>query len=364
MSWSKTIFIMGFIGLFGTTGANLPFLKYGDYARAANRLMDFQKLPSKDYSVLKHNLTFYLKNYISPSELNLWRKLQKEEFLGKILQKNFWSDKLERDLSLAYSDAEFYEYLSSISGELKVFLRYLRFMNLEHKALKLYLYGGMAKGRFGGKSSLDLLVESEDSGLIERLGSGIYSKGNAEFQGNIELATTRFGAKYILTPLIEVQPQDLLDLGSLYTQILKKMGFELMSKKGRLKIRLASSLQRYHLEFNPIEDRVYYLSHKSFRLGQEIVGSHGNIGPQGGSSVGGDPSELRLRIQKLVDDFEEVGADLRLIQAQSNGPRLDRIKSVISKPSYSRLANHRSSKLQGTVKSWSDTLSQWLNLVD
>lgn len=354
---------MGFFWIISATEASLPFINHSSYTKAANRLLEFQKLSPKTYSVLRHNLSFYLRNYIKPQELELWGQYPKEEFLKKIFQRNFWSQKLERDLSHAYSDEEFHNYFLQIAGELKTFITYLQFMNLEKKELKLYLYGSMAKGRFGGKSSLDLLVESDDTGLVERLASGIYAKGNPNFQGNIEVTSSKFGARYILKPLMRLRPQELLDIKSLYSKILNKMGFDLLDQNKRLAIHLRSGLQRYHLEFNPIEDRVYYLSHKSFRLGQEIAGQHGNFNPQTKELSHNDASSLRSKIQKLIRDFEEVRGDLALIQNQTKGERLNRIRSVISKPSYSRLASHRSAKLQGTVESWSNMLSQWLELV-
>ncbi|MBT3785070.1 hypothetical protein HOF92_08835 [bacterium] len=331
----------------GINFSSLPFWKYAQYESAMKRLMQIHELEVKNHSVLINNGIFYLQNYLSAEEAKSLPTMEAEKALSILGRKNFWAEKLSRDLQIPYSDSEFQIYMAQIQEELKAFLTYLGSV-ASPGSYKLYLYGSLAKGRFGGNSSVDLYLATSNKGLIGKIENGKYSKNHPDFRGNVDILTSSFSDKYLLAPMVRVDSSQLNSIDATYAGILSEMGFHFRGKGSAKKLVRRRGAARYHLEFNPIEDRVYFLVKKSQRLVKELRARKQSKDAQ---------SAHKRKAKDLLEDFREVEEDLNLILNDVQNARHQRIKEVISAESYARLENHRSERLAATIKKWSSRVS-------
>ncbi|PCJ18911.1 MAG: hypothetical protein COB02_09230 [Candidatus Cloacimonadota bacterium] len=323
----------------------LSFFNYEKYNNLSNRLFETYSIDSDKSSVLKRNTSYYFKNYLRIDDVNIAISAEKDKFLESIYQRNFWADKLERDISIPYSDKEVFSYFVTLQKEINHFLKYLEVANEENSTFKLYLYGSMAKGRFGANSSVDLRVESNDLGFLKTIEEGVYSKNHRDFRGNIEASTPLLSSKDILDPLVEVSIESFSNLKKVYTKILDKMGFQLDVIDDSLKITVSGKRQRIHMEFNPVEDRVFYLDKKAIKLRKSILSSFNLLRGDEATDSTFSKSSFLKRLKRLITDYEEVRKDLLIITENKSNDRYKIIQSVISKTSFDRLKRGLANKL-------------------
>jgi len=336
--------------------SHLAFFNYGRYEALSKKLFDADELDTKSHSVLKRNVIYYLKNYLDTDQLKEISQHDQEQMLESIYQRNFWSDKLERDLSIPYNDADFKSYMDALQLELSDFISYMKALDKANSQYKLYVFGSMSKGRFGANSSLDIFLESDDRALLRKVEEGPYSKFSSNFRGNIEITTSSFGARFLLDPLVKVDLDGLEDLIGLYQGILVGTGFQMIEDGASLHIKEDGDFQRIPMEFNPIEDRVFYLLKKTFLLQQEARTKAKSIKTKEGIE---QRQDFLARSGNLQEDFKEVAYDLRLIVNRVDNARHERIREVISPPSYQRLATYRSKKLLRLVEMKLDELEDF-----
>ena len=330
---------------------SLPFWNYEHYEKAMIRILTMYKIGQDNHSILLNNGVYYLQNFVSLDDVKLIPNLKQNEVDTILGKKNFWAEKLNRDLQMPYADQEFLIHLNQCQKDINEFLDYINTL-ASSETYSIYLYGSMAKGRFGGNSSIDLYVQTDDQNLIKNLEGSRFIKANSS--GNtVELLTSSFGEKYLLAPTIRVSSADLFNIQKTYGRILSRLGFYLNFEIGNQLLNRRKGTQRYQLEFNPIEDRIYYLINKTLRLLNYLkvnVSSTGSNSPSVRETVG------------LIEDFSEVSNDLDLIINRSSGPRLKRIMEVISPESYARLTNHRALRLKNTTQEWVTKIKLLQNL--
>ena len=321
--------------------SSLPFWNYQHYEKAMRRILATHKINLEDHSILLNNGIYYLQNFVSLPDVKLIPNLKENEINTILGKKNFWAEKLNRDLQMPYADQEFLIHLNQCQKDVNEFLDYISTLTASEN-FSLYLYGSMAKGRFGGNSSIDLYVETNQQDLLESLEGSRFGKANSS--GNtVEILTSSFREKYLLAPAIRISTADLFDIQNTYIRILSRLGFYLNFEAGSRLLNRRKGVQRYHLEFNPIEDRVYYLISKFLHIENSFKTDS--------TRSFTDPSFTR-EAETLVEDFEEVRNDLDLIIDQVQVPRHTRIKEVISPESYARMANHRAFRIQKTILEW------------
>ena len=341
--------------------AAIPFFNFSKYQELSKRVVKHHKLNPDTHTALSRNLAYYLRNYLTLQELSKLKELKTENALEELLQRNFWADKLERDISIPYSDSELHEYLSSLQSELDQFYKYIQFINVDGSEIKLSLFGSFAKGRFGANSSIDIYIESPDHGLLNRIDQGIYSKFHPNFRGNVEVTTELFGAGYLLEPMQDLQISEILEIKKAYARILNEFGFT-HGKNHRITSK--GKVQKHTLEFNPVEDRLYYLIKKSRRLSKDIARQFGVF------AIGASNPQVQKRraftdsLSAMHEDFTEVEEDLLLIINNRSSKRLDKIKSVIEGPSLQRMQGFRSKRLLKSVRSWLVRLESMGNLLN
>ncbi|MCO4782959.1 MAG: hypothetical protein KC646_11600 [Candidatus Cloacimonetes bacterium] len=329
----------------------LSFYNYEKYDTLTSKLFKTYNIDSDTSSILQRNTAYYFKNYLKIDSVNSAISADKDQFLETIYQRNFWADKLERDISIPYSDKEVFSYFQSVQMELDHFVKYLKVVNVQNSDFSIYLYGSMAKGRFGANSSVDLRIESNDLGLLKAIEEGVYSKTNRNFRGNIEASTSLLSSRDILDPLVKVSIGDLSNLLEVYAKILKGMGFLLTSKDDSLSVDTSGNRQRIHMEFNPVEDRVFYLDKKASKVQKNIIDNFNML-------IGKDESQDILsknafiaRVSTLIEDYSEVQSDLETVSENRQDERYKVIESVIAKASFDRLKRGLAKKLLNHVKS-------------
>jgi hypothetical protein len=346
--------ILAAVGCFLILATNVaangvPFFDYGNHEKLAGKILELYKLEG-NYSVMRRNLAYYLQNYLSHKDVLRSRlSFNKEQLVKTVFQDNFWSQKLERDLDSPYADEDFGSYLVELQTEMDAFVDYLNFMNQSNQDIKLYLYGSFAKGRIGARSSVDLMIGSKDKIMLEKIEKGPYSESHVNFKGHVNVISTNFEPECILEPLREVTLKQLKDMGGLYRNILNELGFDLERKGGSASIVKIGSPRSY-IEFNPIEDRIYYLQSKLKDLNKDIQDAWLLLKEERSKETDSLKASFLRRMDSLYGKMREVEHDMVLIQGNIMDDRLKRIQSVIQKESYERMKRYRLDTLMGFVR--------------
>jgi len=338
------------LGLFLTVHGfcSLPFWNYSDYAAAMQRVLDLHGISSQNHSVLLNNGIYYMQNYLTIDEAKSLPSMEQNMMVSLLGRRNFWAEKLSRDLQIPYSDQEFHIHMKQVQRDLNEFLEYMK-SAAESGSYSLYLYGSMAKGRFGANSSADIYVQTQNQALLDQLEGSKFSKDNPS-GSTVEILTSSFGEKYLLAPMLRVSSADLANIQKTYARVLSDLGFYFSGKGASRHLTRRKGAARYHLEFNPIEDRVYFLVTRARQLEQTKEARTANKE---------NAYKFERKALDLIGDFKEVQEDLDLIINQVKSARHNRIKEVISPESYARLRNHRSRRLKKSIKKWSGRVNTW-----
>ena len=344
---TQLVVLMGFLG--NSLFSNVPFFDYVKYKNHCQTILESKGIDIKSHSILARNCAYMLRNYISLDQLNVLKSYNAKELRQQLFTGNFWAQKLDRELSIPYSDIEYAAYFEQIQNEVNSFLHYLRFLNNDNSRFSLKIYGSMAKARFGGNSSLDILIESNDDHFLASIANSIYSRTNPNFKGNIEVITGSHDADFLMEPFQTFSSGEMTNLVRVYDEILSSYGFKLVSSKDSLQI-VQQGVARANLEFNPIEDRVHYLIKQIKKLDTKATRSYdlfSQINPEG-------MPDLRLEyIDKITDlkqKMEQVISDLNLVINQINSERHSKIKQVTEPESYARLKSFRSKRLVKLIR--------------
>jgi hypothetical protein len=323
---------------------SVSFFRYNQYEKIAENLMQIYELEG-NYSHLQKNLTYFLQNFIAPAELpRINLTTDNTAVLDIVFRNNFWSQKLERDLENPYTDEDFNDYLSNLQKEVNVFLAYLTQINQKNSPLKISIFGSFAKGRFGGSSSLNLNIESKDEALLLKLENGPYSKTSNKFRGNIEILGCSFKPDFLLEPFKKVSIDQLRDVDKLYTRFLDEIGFGI---KGGQLVRKTTPARAY-LEFNPIEDRLFFLHNQLNALEKQFLDSFYEI--FAGKETEKYQELFEKQFDSMYEKLSEVLNDLKLIEAKNEAnPRYQKIKEVISSASLDRMVRHRFETMKNLV---------------
>lgn len=322
----------------------VPFFNFEKYKAYCETILESKGLDSRTHSVLTRNCAYMLRNYTSLDQLEELKNSKTKDMLQEILQGNFWAQKLDRELSIPYSDTEYSAYFKEIQNEINSFLYYLRFLNDNNSDFSIKIYGSMAKARFGANSSLDILIESKDTEFLSAIADSIYSKTNPKFKGNIEVITSTHAADFLMEPFQKFTSGEMTNLTRVYDEILNSYGFKLVNSKDSLQI-IQQGTPRVNIEFNPIEDRVHYLIKQLDYLNEEAINSHGLFSQH--STEGS--SDIRLGYLNKTNDLkrklDQVVSDLNLIINQTKSERHSKIMRVTEPASYARLKSFRSKRL-------------------
>lgn len=329
--------------------SKVPFFNFEKYKAYCETILESKGLDSRTHSVLTRNCAYMLRNYTSLDQLEELKNSKTKDMLQEILQGNFWAQKLDRELSIPYSDTEYSAYFKQIQNEVISFLYYLRFLNDNNSDFSIKIYGSMAKARFGANSSLDILIESKDAEFLSAIADSIYSKSNPNFKGNIEVITSTHATDFLMEPFQTFTAGEMTNLIRVYDEIINGYGFKLVKSKDSLQI-IQQGTPRVNLEFNPIEDRVHYLFKQLNKLNTEAVNSYDLFSQLSTEGL----SDIRLEyINKITDlkrKLEQVISDLNLIINQTKSDRHSKIKRVTEPASYARLKSFRSQRLVRLIK--------------
>lgn len=139
--------------------------------RIAERILGKMNLNDSDHNLLKGNIATYLFNGASRKTLEEIGKestLDPDGILSR-LERQRWKGKLERDLKSPFTDGEVFGHIKALNSELSEKVKFI----LSHSKgypMKMYIIGSFAKGRLGANSDLDVLVETNDGKLREKIG--------------------------------------------------------------------------------------------------------------------------------------------------------------------------------------------------
>ena len=108
-----------------------------DYKSHAETLLLKYGLEPKLHTILVTNCYFIMQNLIDLEKIPQLKSMQKSEIEKAFFAKNFWGDKLERELKIPYSDKEFHLFIAKLQKELNGFIKYLRIMNTKSSDFNL-----------------------------------------------------------------------------------------------------------------------------------------------------------------------------------------------------------------------------------
>ncbi len=248
----------------------VPFTTYERAGRIVDRLMEIHNIPQENRSILRQNSIYNLAGFFTTRDLYLAPFWDEKKLLAKLAEPNFWAEKLQRDLMVPFTNEEVQRRFEKLQAELNYFQKYLSFMNHNNAPVQIYIFGSIVKGRWGANSDLDLFVDSSDKDLLRRLEYGIYKESHPSFTGNIEIFTSFFEPANILDPLVPISFRELRDLMGFYQRILGDIGFKLTGTGKTLDLQRLPVPPKMYVEFNPIEDRVFYLTLKTHEAMHQI----------------------------------------------------------------------------------------------
>ncbi len=134
-------------------------------ARDVAALLAGEHAEDPSYSVYRYNLARYVLNG-TPEHLLADPTLSAESLAAAPdLIAPRWREKVARDCKAPYDDAAVLRELDAKEAQLRAAAIYLRDSGKAPPDTTLHLMGGLTKGRFGGGSDLDLLVDSSDPGF-------------------------------------------------------------------------------------------------------------------------------------------------------------------------------------------------------
>lgn len=315
----------------------IPFPNFERTLKVTDRLMKIHGVSGEQYSILRYSIACNLANFLQPKDLYMAEFQTDEQLAAKMSEPNFWAEKLHRDLNVPYTNEDVEKRLDKMQTEVAFFLKYLASMNYRQSPVQLYVYGSIAKGRFGGNSDIDIYIDSSDKDLLRRLENGVYREGHPMFLGPLEILTSNFEPANILDPLLPVSFRELRDIKGLYGGVLKELGFEMKGKGRNFEIVRTPIPPRMAIEFNPIEDRVFYLTMKSNEWLHSLADQFTSLRPDSGSAAQRTAERLKAEGKRLVKNWQEVEADLSLIEEDKPSSRLWKIREVIDPQSWVKM---------------------------
>ncbi|MEE2924477.1 MAG: hypothetical protein VX619_06820 [bacterium] len=340
-----TFLIIVSLKLFGQAYAQSP----SDYKKYAEILLINQGIEPAKHSVLISNCSYILNNFIKLKEISKLEKMTKPEIQKFLFTNNFWAQKLHREIIIPYSDVEFRLFISNLQLELNGFVKYLNTLNSSSSEFELKIFGSMAKARFGMNSSLDILIHSSDKEFLSKLDNGIYSENNPKFRGNINLITSNNESYFLLDPYHTVTTGELSNLAKIYQDILESNNLKVKQNTKSFNIAFTSLPPKLNLEFNAIEDRMFFLLDKLKKLENTIENSTEIFVPSDHNNQTKTRQYFLDQMHNMSSNLEKVKNDLKLIIEQVNSPRHKKIKTIIEPASYSRLEGYRGRRMLALI---------------
>jgi len=199
--------------------------------RIAGRLTDALHLSRESHVLFQENIATYVAQLTDDFVKGLESKPDAElaPALCRALPygETRWGIKLRRDVGHPYSDADVAAHLRGLGAELSGKVERLTALNGGEFPFKLYVIGSLVRGRFGGNSDLDVLLNSGNErarGLGCEPGEEVsmrYFSGEESFD---ELTDELFGTKVELDPR-EIRSNPAI-LEQLETSALEKKGYQ------------------------------------------------------------------------------------------------------------------------------------------
>ena len=321
-----------------------------DYRNYAETLLIKHNLKPSAHTVLVSNISYILKNLVKVKEISMLEKMSKPQIQNLLFTKSFWGQKLHREISIPYSDTEFRQYLADLQTELNSFIKYLNTINSDSSEYELEIFGSMAKARFGVNSSLDILVRSSDRKLLSKLDSGIYSANHPKFRGNIKLITSNNESYFLLDPFYKVTTGELSNLAKIYQDVLESNNLMVKQNNERFKVTFTNLPAKFNLEFNAIEDRMFFLLNKLNKLESSIENSTELFIPVNHKIEVKTRKYFLDQMQNLSLNLKRVKTDLDLVIQHKNSPRHNQIKGIIEPASYARLKGYRGQRMLALIE--------------
>ena len=327
------------------------------YAQTPSEFRNFSETLLKKYglepglhTVLVSNCSYMMKNLVTVKDLSNIEKMTQIEIQHFLFNKGFWGQKLQREISIPYSDIEFHQFLADLQLEINDFIKYLNTVNVSSSRFELKIFGSMAKARFGVNSSLDILIHSNDRDLLSKLDHGIYSDSHPKFRGNIKLITSKNEAYFLLDPFHVVTTGELSNLAKIYEDILELNNLEVKHLTNTFNITFRNLPPKLNLEFNAIEDRMFFLLKKLYKLQHAIENSTEIFIPAQRANQTKTKQYFSDQLRDLGTDLKTVKADLKLIIEKKKSDRHEKIKAIIKPASYARLKGYRGQRMLSLIE--------------
>ena len=214
MTLKKALSIGNIVLLIGALKAiNLAYASSpSEFRKYAEILLIKNGIEPISHTVLVSNCSYIMRNFIDLNEIPNLQVMTKSEIQKFFFSQSFWGQKLQREISIPYSDIEFRKFVSNLQQEVNGLIKYLHLVNSSSSEFDLKIFGSMAKARFGVNSSLDIIVHSSDHIFLSKVEQGIYSESHPKFRGNIKLITSNNESYFLLDPFYTVTTGELSNL--------------------------------------------------------------------------------------------------------------------------------------------------------
>ncbi len=347
MTLKKALSIGNIVLLIGALKAiNLAYASTpSEFRKYAEILLIKNGIEPISHTVLVSNCSYIMRNFIDLNEIPNLQDITKSEIQKFFFSKSFWGQKLQREISIPYSDIEFRKFVSNLQQEVNGLIKYLHLVNSSSSEFDLKIFGSMAKARFGVNSSLDIIVHSSDHIFLSKVEQGIYSESHPKFRGNIKLITSNNESYFLLDPFYTVTTGELSNLAKIYQDILETKNLRVKQTEQDFNITLTKLPTKFNLEFNAIEDRMFFLLNELKQLENSLRNSTEVFVPNNKINQNKMKLDYLDKMQSLSQDLTKVKNDIKLIIEQKNNARHDKIKTIVQPSSYTRLKGYRGRKM-------------------
>lgn len=213
----------------------------------AENLMKSEGLDLAGRELMHYNLIRYLINGTTPEGLTwLSRNFKgKPSELPEIKMLNArWLDKIKRTFDHPFTNDEVLLNLASLGEKLKRTVRFIRENGGKTSPYRIYLMGSATKGRLGSTSDMDVLVDTKDNELMEKVIDSEFgyrgAKDPAFTAGPFNYAANRMD---FFKPAVNIGDgtqllEDPKFLENLYIDIAKKYGVIIETDDGTTRVRI------------------------------------------------------------------------------------------------------------------------------
>ncbi|MEW6282550.1 MAG: nucleotidyltransferase domain-containing protein [Candidatus Eremiobacterota bacterium] len=143
----------------------------------AGVLLQENGVEPEDRVLLRENLASYLSHLVTPGRAQRLTRAESAtlELLGQG-ERSRWVDKMARDLAEPYTDQEVFGHLRDLEAGLKSALGQVMQGVMQPYPARVYLQGSLMRGRLGANSDLDVMVESSNPTVLQRVESAFLAQ--------------------------------------------------------------------------------------------------------------------------------------------------------------------------------------------